>query len=149
MGRSQDSFNKREREKKRLKKKKDKREKKELRKTEGVKPVEFMYLDADGNLTATPPDPTVKKEEINLEDIEISVPKQDKSESGNNFTKIGIVKFFNQEKGYGFIIDSATKDSFFVHADGCLDPIKDNNKVSFEVGKGPKGPIAQQVKLTT
>lgn len=146
MGRSQDSFNKKEREKKRQKKKKEKRERKEQKKLEPSKEVEFMYMDAEGNLSATPPDPDAVKEEINIEDIEVSIPKSDKSDTPN-FQRKGVVKFFNTEKGYGFIMDSDSKQSVFVHMEGCRDKIKDNDKVTFELGKGPKGPIATDVKL--
>ena len=146
MGRSQDSFNKKEREKKRQKKKKEKRERREDRKVNGEKPAEFMYLDEDGNLTTEKPDPLKKKVEINIEDIEVSIPKSDKSDVPN-FQRSGIVKFFNNEKGYGFITDSANNQSIFVHIDGCKEPIKDNDKVTFEVGKGPKGPVATGVAL--
>jgi cold shock CspA family protein len=59
----------------------------------------------------------------------------------------GIVTFFNDSKGYGFIKDSETQESIFVHANGLLDPIKDNNKVTFEVEMGHKGPNAVKVKL--
>ncbi len=146
MGRSQDSFNKKEREKKRQKKKKEKRERKLAKKTEPSKEIEFMYMDADGNLSETPPDPDEKREEISLEDIEVSIPKSDKSDTPN-FMRSGVVKFFNTEKGYGFIMDSDSKQSVFVHMEGCVDKIKDNDKVTFELGKGPKGPIATGVKL--
>jgi len=148
MGRSQDSFNKKEREKKRQKRKKEKLERKEQKKLEGKTGPEFMYLDADGNLTTTPPDPDAKKEEINLEDIQISVPKSEKSDV-SNFLKQGVVKFFNTEKGYGFITDSATRDSIFVHIDSCNQEIKQNDKVTYEVGKGNKGPVALDVKVVT
>ena len=146
MGRSQDSFNKKEREKKRQKKKKEKRERKEAKKTEPKQTVEFMYLDADGNLTATPPDPNEKREEINIEDIEVSIPKSEKSDTPN-FQRTGIVKFFNTEKGFGFINDSESGQSVFVHIENCKDKIAENNKVTFEIGKGPKGPVANDVKL--
>jgi len=140
-----DSFNKKEREKKKRKRAKEKKERKEQRKAEGNK-VEFMYVDEDGNLTPTPPDPTKKKEEINLEDIMISVPKSEKSDE-SDFIRKGMVKFFNSEKGYGFIEDKDTRESFFVHSNNLVDQIRDNDKVTFEVGKGPKGPIAVDVKL--
>jgi len=146
MGRSQETFNKKEREKKRQKKKKEKRDRRARRKEEGFKSAEFMYLDADGNLTETPPDPALKVE-VDIESIDISVPKSEKSDTPN-FLRSGIVKFFNTEKGYGFIVDSATQDSMFVHMDGCIDTIRDNDKVTFEIGKGPKGPIAKNVKLS-
>lgn len=145
MARSQDTYNKKELEKKRRKKKQDKREKREQRKLDGVKSPEFMYVDSEGNLTATPPDPADKKK-IKLEDINISTPKQEKSDTPN-FMRTGILKFFNTDKGYGFITDSESRDSVFVHIDGMIDEIREGDKVSFELGKGPKGPIANAVKL--
>ena len=139
-----DSYNKKEREKKRRKRKEEKAKRKEQRKKEG-KTEEFMYMDSDGNLVNTPPEPT-KKKAIKLEEIQISTPKQDKSEQ-TDFVREGIVKFFNPEKGYGFIQDKETKESFFVHVNNLKDEIIDNDKVTFEVGKGPKGPVAVEVKL--
>ena len=59
----------------------------------------------------------------------------------------GIVTFFNDSKGYGFIKDLETQDSIFVHINALIDPIKENNKVSFEVEMGQKGPNAVRVKL--
>jgi len=146
MGRSQDSFNKKEREKKRQKKKKEKAERKEAKKAEGVKSEEFLYMDADGNLSSTPPDPTVKREEVDISTIEISIPKQEKS-GVPDFLRSGRVKFFNTEKGFGFIDDNESRDSVFVHIDGLVDQIRENDLVSFELGKGPRGPIAKNVKL--
>lgn len=140
-----DSFNKKEREKKKRKRRKEKAERKEQRKHEGSDTPEFMYLDENGHLTATPPDPS-KKKKIKAEDIDVSVPKQEKS-GQPNFLRTGIVKFFNQEKGYGFIADQETKDEFFVHADSLVDEIKDNDKVTFEVASGPKGPVAINVTM--
>jgi cold shock CspA family protein len=144
MGKSGDSYSKKEREKKKKKRKQDKARRKQQRKEEG-KAQEFMYQDANGNLVETPPDPVYKKE-ISLEEIQISTPKQDKTDQPI-FVRSGMVKFFNTEKGYGFIQDNETKESFFVHANNLTDEIKDNDKVVFEIGKGPKGPIAVAVKL--
>ncbi len=59
----------------------------------------------------------------------------------------GTVKFFNHDKGFGFINDNANNESVFVHIDGCNDPIDDNSKVVFEIKKGPKGPVAYNVTL--
>lgn len=145
MARPKDSFNKREREKKRLKKKKEKQQRKEQRKLEGNQTSEFMYQDEDGNLTATPPDPA-KKLKINIEDIEVSTPRKEKSDQ-SNFVKNGSVKFFNEEKGYGFIEEDGTRASYFVHVDNLIDRIRDNDKVTFEVGKGPRGPVATTVRV--
>ncbi|MCO6492821.1 MAG: cold shock domain-containing protein [Phaeodactylibacter sp.] len=138
-----DSFNKKEREKKKRKRRKDKAERKEQRKQEGSDTPEFMYLDENGNLTPTPPDPS-KRRTIKAEDIDVSVPKQDKSDQPN-FLRTGVVKFFNAEKGYGFIADQNSKEDFFVHADSLVDDITDNDKVTFEVASGPKGPVAINV----
>lgn len=141
-----DSFNKKEREKKRQKRKRDKEQKREQRKLEGKKQEEFMYVDENGHLTSVAPDRS-QKGKINIEDIEISTPKKGKSDQ-SNFIRTGVVKFFNTEKGYGFIVDKETKESFFVHAESLIDKIGDNDAVSFEVGSGPKGPVAVSVKLS-
>lgn len=143
-----DSFNKKEREKKKRKRKKEKQERKNQRKLEGKTTDEFVYVDEFGNLTSEPPDPTKKKVEINIEDIEVSVPKKEKSDE-SKFQRTGIVKFFNTEKGYGFIEDRNTRESFFVHVDSLIDKIRENDKVTFEVGKGPKGPIAVDVQVVS
>ena len=138
-----DSYNKKEREKKKRKRRQEKLERKQQRKLEESKNAEFMYVGADGNLTSTPPDPA-DREKIELETIEVSIPKKEKSDR-STFARDGVVKFFNVEKGYGFILDPSTNESFFVHVDNLSEPIKDGDKVTFEVGKGPKGPIAIKV----
>jgi len=150
MAKSQQSFNKKEKEKKRLKKKKEKLERREQRKLEkaesGPKTFEDMlsYVDEDGNLTSTKPDPS-KKKKIKVEDIILGVPPIDKSIK--EFIRKGQVKFFNDEKGYGFIVDVETKDSIFVHLNNIAESIQENDKVTFEVEMGPKGPNAVNVKL--
>ena len=107
MGRSSETFNKKENEKKKQKKQKDKELKKEERKASGgKKSFEDMlaYVDEDGNITDTPPDPTVKKKKINAEDIEIGIPKQEDREEESK-ERTGVITFFNDSKGYGFIKD--------------------------------------------
>jgi cold shock CspA family protein len=140
-----DSFNKKEREKKKEKKRKEKAERKLLQKLEGKKTEEFMYMDEDGNLTSTKPDPS-KKKEFNVEDIEIGVPK--KIDGQEEPVKSGVVKFFNSEKGYGFITAKDSNESYFVHVNNLIDEIKERDNVTFEVGMGTKGPIAVNVKVT-
>lgn len=60
--------------------------------------------------------------------------------------KTGIVKFFNDEKGFGFIKVDGGED-LFVHAKGLVDKIKENDKVTFDVIPGKKGMMASNVKL--
>ena len=102
MARSTETFNKKEKEKKRLKKQKEKREKAEERKDNVVKGKtldEMMaYVDENGNITSTPPDPS-KKKRINTEDIQIATPKQEAAQPGDAIRK-GKVTFFNESKGY-------------------------------------------------
>lgn len=150
MARSSETFGKKEKEKKRRKKQQDKREKRQARKLEREErgKVDFedliRYVDEDGNLSTTPPDPT-KKKKIKVEDIMLGVPSREHVQMDPN--RKGTVKFFNDEKGYGFIIDSETKESIFVHMNNLAEPIKEGNLVTFEVEMGQKGPNAIRVKV--
>ncbi len=60
--------------------------------------------------------------------------------------KTGLVKFFNESKGFGFIKMDESGDEIFVHASGLIDKIKQDDKVSFDVTEGKKGPNAVNVK---
>jgi cold shock CspA family protein len=144
-----ETWDKKEREKKRQQKKKEKLEKKQERKenSKNGNDLDSMlaYLDENGNLSSKPPDPK-KKIIINADDIDISVPKQ-KPINPEDLIRTGIVTFFNDEKGYGFIKDQASQESVFVHVKSLTEAIKENNKVSFEVEMGPKGANAVNVKL--
>lgn len=144
-----ETWNKKEREKKKQQEKKEKAERKQERKdnAKSGNSLESMmaYLDENGNLVATPPDPK-KKIVINVEDIEIGVAKQAPINPEDLIRK-GIVTFFNDAKGYGFIRDIETQESLFVHANSLNEQIKEQNKVTFEVEMGPKGANAVNVKL--
>ena len=59
----------------------------------------------------------------------------------------GKVKFFNQQKGFGFIVDDETQKEVFVHVTGLIDKIKDDDLVNFEVVEDHRGPKAIDVKL--
>ena len=58
----------------------------------------------------------------------------------------GVVKFFNDTKGFGFIKDDETQKEYFVHASGLIDKIKENDLVTFELEEGKKGLNAVKVK---
>ncbi len=146
MAKSRETWNKKENEKKRQKKKQDKAQKKEERKanaTTGKSLEEMMaYVDENGNISLTPPDPR-KKINVKQENIEIGVRKHEPVD----VIRKGVVTFFNEAKGYGFIKDEVTQESVFIHANQLSAPIKENNKVTFEVEHGPKGLNAVNVTL--
>jgi cold shock protein len=58
----------------------------------------------------------------------------------------GTVKFFNAEKGFGFIEQGGGKKDLFVHKSELKSPIAEGDKVEFEVGEGKKGPCATNVR---
>jgi CspA family cold shock protein len=62
--------------------------------------------------------------------------------------KEGIVKFFNDSKGYGFIKDAETSEEYFVHVSGVVDRIRENDRVTFDLQEGRKGLNAVNVKLS-
>ena len=59
----------------------------------------------------------------------------------------GTVKFFNESKGFGFIVDNSTKEEIFVHATGLLDNIREGDVVTFSTARGKKGMNAVDVKI--
>ena len=148
MGKSQQTFSKSEKEKKRLKKREDKRKKMEARKAEkaasGKTGIQFAYVDHYGNLVDTPPDPSLKVE-YEIEDIQISTSKKEDLPEEDPVKK-GKVNFFDSSKGFGFIIDSTSGEKYFTHVSGFIDTISENDNVSFELEKGMRGINAVKVK---
>ena len=62
--------------------------------------------------------------------------------------KTGVVKFFNESKGFGFIKTEGTGQDIFVHVSGLKEEIRENDKVTFEVQEGKKGLNAVNVRLS-
>ncbi|HEX2394821.1 MAG TPA: cold shock domain-containing protein [Bacteroidales bacterium] len=60
--------------------------------------------------------------------------------------KEGKVKFFNENKGFGFIKDAESGNEYFVHVSGLIDKIKEDDTVQFELQQGKKGLNAVNVK---
>ncbi len=61
----------------------------------------------------------------------------------------GTVKFFNETKGFGFIVDSASGEDIFVHVSGLVDKIREGDTVTFETQRGKKGMNAVNVQLAS
>ena len=127
------SFNKRENEKKKLSKRLEKQKKKEGRKDSTTKSFDDMiaYVDENGMIHDSPPE-IVKTEEINVEDIMVSVPKRAEEET----IRKGRVDHFNKDRGYGFIKDLESAEKYFFHIKNVPPDIEEGNMVSFEFQKG-------------
>ena len=146
MAKSQQTFNKLEKEKKRKKKREDNLKKmlarKEAKDSGDLVTNEFVYVDYNGNFTDTKPDPSEKKKII-ASSIVLGVPKREDVQT-NGF--IGKVNFFDHSKGFGFIIDPESQEKYFVHISECIDEITEGDKVEFDIMKGAKGMNAVKVK---
>ena len=144
MAKSQQTFNKLEREKNKAKKREEKRKKMAARreaKARGeYKQDEFVYVDFNGNFTDTPPDPA-EKEQISLDSIVISPTKKDDVDDRIN----GKVTFYDDEIGFGFIKNPLNQVSYFFHFSECPDQLTVGDKVEFELIKGEKGMNAVKI----
>ena len=149
MGRSQESFHKKEVRKRKEKKRKEKEEKRKTRKeneSKGNLDDMIAYVDEYGNITSTLPDPA-KKDTIQAKDIEVSIPPQDPDQVTTS-KRTGVLTFFNDSKGFGFIRDSIAKENIFVHMNNFQDDLQEGDTVAFDIEKGPKGFYAINVKRT-
>ncbi|MBW6501292.1 MAG: cold shock domain-containing protein [Bacteroidales bacterium] len=148
MGRSQETFGKKEVRNKKEKKRKDKEQKRAKKKNE-TKSSSFddmiAYVDEFGMITSTPPDPD-NKTVVDVESIDLTNTRN-KSEHASTLERKGVITYYNDSKGFGFIRDLASNMRVFVHANNLLESVKENNVVLFEISKGPKGPSATKVKL--
>jgi cold shock CspA family protein len=147
MAKSTITFNKKEREKKKFKKQQDKKEKSEERKNSSSKGkgLEDMmaYVDEDGNISSTPPNP-LKKKKFDVDEIQIGIARRTEEEV--EIVRNGSVTFFNESKGYGFIKDLQSQESIFVHINALTEPLREQDKVTFETEPGQKGLQAVRVK---
>ncbi|MEO8086939.1 MAG: cold shock domain-containing protein [Bacteroidota bacterium] len=127
----------------------DKDEKREDRKANNNKGKSFeemlAYVDEYGRLSSTPPDPTKQRVSINLEDIQVSISRQPDValEDGQ---RTGVVSFFNESKGYGFIKDTTSQESFFVHISELAQIPREGDKVTFRAEERERGLTAVEVK---
>ncbi|NHF59909.1 cold shock domain-containing protein [Flavobacteriaceae bacterium TP-CH-4] len=148
MAKSQQTYNKIEKEKQRRKKREEKQKRKEARRAEAKEKgggIQFAYVDHNGNLTDTPPDPT-QKTLVEAEDIVLGIPKKEETDEDKfNPIRNGKVSFFDHSKGFGFIIDTENNEKYFTHVSGLIDEIVENDTVSFELEKGARGMNAVKV----
>lgn len=146
MGRAKETFGKKEVRNRKEKKRKEKEKRKIEKKEQGKQSFDDMiaYVDENGMIVDTPPDPATKIK-VDAKSIELGVPKKEARE--NIRTRHGNVTKFDEEKGYGFIVDAESKESIFIHINDCIDKIKAGDRVEFEVEKGPKGLKAKDVKI--
>jgi len=148
MGRSQESFQKKEVRNKKEKKRREKEAKRLARKdNEKSSSLDDMiaYVDENGMIMDTPPDPD-KKTEVNVEDIVIGVRKEEDL-APEDKVRTGVVTFFNKSKGFGFIRDDESRESLFVHMNNITEPIAETDRVEFETDRGPKGMMAVNVRI--
>lgn len=140
------TFNKKEREKKRAKKKKEKELKRLERKensTGGGLDEMMAYVDENGNLVDTPPDPS-KRKEVDASSIDLSQTRDVQAEEQSK-EKSGKVDYYNDDKGYGFIKDANSENRYFFHVNSTNGRIGSGDRVTFELEKGPKGMVGVNV----
>src|SRR6187549_322598 len=122
MGRSQETYSKKENEKKKIQKRKEKQERKEERKANSNKGKSFedmlAYVDENGQLTSTPPDPN-KRKVLNLDDIQLGARIE--VAGAEQAPRTGTITTFNTSKGYGFLRDASNHESIFFHVNGLLE----------------------------
>lgn len=61
--------------------------------------------------------------------------------------KIGQIKFYAADKGFGFIKEDNTEKEYFFHVTGLIDEVRDNDRVEFDLKEGKKGLNAVEVTL--
>jgi cold shock CspA family protein len=128
---------KKEKEKKKARARQEKEQKMKDRKfhKKGTSLEDMMaYIDENGNISSTPPDPG-KKLVINAEDIQLSMPRPEEEIKPRE----GVVAFFNENKGFGFITDLESRQNVFVHINNLRHPLKENDKVTFDIEHTKRG----------
>src|SRR5690606_14842490 len=126
MAKSQQTYNKKEKEKAKLKKREDKQKKKDARKADKTPGNECAYVDNNGHLTDTPADPSLTPK-FDAEEIVLGVPPQEEGDR-EVFDPVrkGKVSFYDPSKGFGFIIDNENNEKYFTHVSGIIDEITEN-----------------------
>jgi cold shock CspA family protein len=148
MARSKQTSQKTEKEKNKKRRQKEKDEKKAFRKANSNKGkgMESMmaFVDHNGQLTDTLPDPKLKHE-VKLEDIQLGARSFEREDAQGPRT--GRIAIYNTQKLYGFIKDNVTQEKIFFHYSNVNGPVKEGDMVNYEIAKGPKGMNAVNVTV--
>lgn len=149
MARSQETYSKKERQKKKLQKKKEKQLRRDEKRLEEPKAKSldemFAYVDENGNISSTPPDPT-KIKKIAAEDIDLD---NSRNSAIDDTPPTGKVTYFDSSKGYGFITDANSGERLFVHINDSADPLAEGDRVTYVSTRSPRGMQASMVKKIT
>ncbi|MDR1562557.1 MAG: cold shock domain-containing protein [Dysgonamonadaceae bacterium] len=140
------SSNKKELEKRKEQKRQEKQKRKEQRKANGGNGSfddMIAYVDENGVITSTPPDP-VMKQKIDISDIAVSTPKKEYVEDP---VLKGRVEYFNSDKGYGFIKNITDMDKYFFHISSAPPSIREGSQVTFELERGKRGMNAVNITI--
>jgi len=140
------SFHKKEIEKSKQQKKKEKLQRREERKKQGPSSFEDMiaYVDDNGVIVDEPPIP-IRKDEIAIEDIEVSIPRKEEPEEVGEPT--GRVDFYDESRGFGFIKEKNSVNKYFFHKSNAESGIQEDHMVTFRLERGLKGMNAVDVKI--
>ena len=104
----------------------------------------IAYVDENGVITSTPPAENIKKEEINQEEILISVPKKEKEEPVVLKGKVDLLKKY---KGFGFIKEMGIGERNILHLNNLLSKVEEGDIVTFDLERGLKGMNAINISL--
>jgi CspA family cold shock protein len=61
--------------------------------------------------------------------------------------KTGVIKFFNDSKGFGFVIEDESNTEYFLHVSGCIDEVREGDSIEFDLKEGRKGLNAVDVRV--
>lgn len=140
MAKPKQTSQKSDREKKKKRKQQEKEEKKVQRKANSNKGKGFehmlAYMDHNGQISDTPPDPKLKVE-INPEDILLGARSFIRERESD--TKTGRIAIFNADRNFGFIKDSLSQEKIFFHVSGTNFDVQEGDVVTYETSSNAKG----------
>lgn len=139
------TFRKKEVRKRQIEKRREKELRREAKRNETPDTFEEMiaYVNPNGVITDTPPNPEDYRE-VKLEEIEVSIPTDLEIASESELD--GHVKFYNEDRGFGFIKDKESVEQYFFHISNAPEDIERNDHVTFRLEDSPRGLNAVEVE---